>query len=484
MRRFTTKVVTSALVLTVSATWLGPVPASAGPVPGIAPAMVGPVPGTAPAVVGTALAAGAARLAPAAVAPPDTPAGRQLEWLLDVSRRLPVSAAEAAAHLSAGFLAAVPLAEFNAGFAEITGPDGLVLLRWRGDRPDAVEFLVEGDRGVFVGGVTVDAAGLVAGLSVTPFAAAPASWSELDRRLRALAPRVSLLVARLPARSPRCRPVHGIHADRARPLGSGFKLYVLGALAREVAAGRAAWDERLAVRDEWKSLPSGVLQDEPAGTELPLRQYANLMISISDNTATDHLIHRLGRATVARQQERFGLRRPARNAPWLTTREVFTLKLTAYPHLARAYAALPPAGRRFLLGAVVDRLPLPTAEQAEGWTDPRAIDSIEWFASPADICRAFAGLRRQAATPGLSPVATALSLSDGGLWLDPVDWRTTWFKGGSEPGVLTLSYLARSRTGATFVVSAMLSDPRAPIADTAAVELQALVRGGFALAAG
>jgi hypothetical protein len=68
--------------------------------------------------------------------------------------------------------------------------------------------------------------------------------------------------------------------------------------------------------------------------------------------------------------------------------------------------------------------------------------------------------------------------------LDPADWRTTWFKGGAEPGVLTLNYLARTTAGATYVVSAMLSDPAAPIPDTAAGELQALVRGGFALAAG
>jgi hypothetical protein len=208
------------------------------------------------------------------------------------------------------------------------------------------------------------------------------------------------------------------------------------------------------------------------------------MISISDNTAADHLIGRLGRVAVERQQVHFGLSRPRLNTPWLTTRELFTLKLNGWPHLARTYAALPPAGRRLLLRLVVDRRPLPTLAQVQDWTDPRAVDTLEWFGSPADICRAFAGLRRQAATPGLAPVGSALSINDGGLWLDPAGWRTTWFKGGAEPGVLTLNYLARTTTGETFVVSAMLSDPAAPIPNAAAAELQGLVRGGFALAAG
>jgi hypothetical protein len=40
-----------------------------------------------------------------------------------------------------------------------------------------------------------------------------------------------------------------------------------------------------------------------------------------------------------------------------------------------------------------------------------------------------------------------LSLNDDGLQLDPAQWNTTWFKGGSEPGVLTLAFLATTRAG-------------------------------------
>ena len=47
-----------------------------------------------------------------------------------------------------------------------------------------------------------------------------------------------------------CEPVEGVSADTVRPLGSGFKLYVLGALARAVRTGRASWDQQLAIVED------------------------------------------------------------------------------------------------------------------------------------------------------------------------------------------------------------------------------------------
>ena len=66
---------------------------------------------------------------------------------------------------------------------------------------------------------------------------------------------------------------------------------VLAEVAREIASGRRSWNDTLAIRDEWKSLPSGTMQNLPEGTEVTLREAAEAMISISDNTATDHLVH-------------------------------------------------------------------------------------------------------------------------------------------------------------------------------------------------
>lgn len=417
----------------------------------------------------------------AAVTPPQTAVGRQVAWLLDVARRLPASDTEVAAHLSPSLLTSVDADLFNESMALISGSTGLDLLRYQPASATAVRFLLSGNNRTWIGGMSVDDAGMIATLSLALYPDAPTTWTGLRERLAAVAPQVSLLAARIDQRSGACRPVEAIAADRARPLGSAFKLYVLGALAEAVRTGRATWDEPLAIRDEWKSLPSGTMQNLPAGTTLPLRTFANQMISISDNTATDHLIHRLGRGAVERQQFTFGTRDPLANIPLPTTRELFQLKLTDYPKLLREYRRLPRPARSGYLTDVVDPMPLPGAEEAAGWTNPRSIDDVEWFASPKDICSAFSGLRTLAATPGLEPVDQALSINDGGLLLDAGTWRKIWFKGGSEPGVVTLNYLAETTTGQTFVVSAMASDPNTALPNSAVSELQALIRGAFGM---
>ena len=114
--------------------------------------------------------------------------------------------------------------------------------------------------------------------------------------------------------------------------------------------------------------------------------------------------------------------------------------------------------------------------------EPRYVDEIEWFASPDDICRTFAGLQVLSKEPALSPPCpTVLSREVGGIGLDPSAWPTVWFKGGSEPGVLTLGWLATNSDGETFVVEAMVSNPDAALSADSITDLVALARGAFGL---
>jgi hypothetical protein len=106
-------------------------------------------------------------------------------------------------------------------------------------------------------------------------------------------------------------------------------------------------------------------------------------------------------------------------------------------------ASWPPA----LLASTVDRAPLPAVAAAGAWIAPRAVNSLEYFASAIDLCRVYASLAALARRPGLAPIGQVLSLNDDGLQLDPAQRWTTWFKGGSEPGVLTLAFMANTRTG-------------------------------------
>ena len=69
----------------------------------------------------------------------------------------------------------------------------------------------------------------------------------------------------------------------------------------------------------------------------------------------------------------------------------------------------------------------------------------------------------------------------GGVELDPTRWSTVWFKGGSEPGVLTLGYRAVAANGTSYVVVAMVENPESALAPSATLQLVDVVKGAFGL---
>ena len=417
---------------------------------------------------------------------PATPPGAQVRWLLGAIAHPPIPAAAITAHFDQVFLTKIPAAQLNATFARV----GTL-------RPDSVltstsEFVV---LAVSLNGqpeivsLSVDAHGLIDGLRLAaepsqPALPVPTTWAAVDRQVQQAAPQTRLLVARVTGGG--CQTVHAVGATTPAPLGSAFKLYVLDALARAIAAGTVSWDQRLTLTSQLTSLPSGELATEPAGTQVTVLQAAEDMISSSDNTAADLLITLVGRTAVESAAATAGMADPALDTPFLTTRELFVLKLDDWPALASRYLALGPAGRQSMLTGTVDRVPLSalTVAAEKAWTQPRNVGTLEWFASPADICRVYASLAALSRQPGLAPVASILEINNGSLALDPQRWSPVWFKGGSEPGVLTLNYLATTRTGQSYVVSALAANPSAPIPATAAAQLIGAIKGAFTLAAG
>jgi beta-lactamase class A len=426
----------------------------------------------------------AAAAAPAtAVVPPVTPAGVQLGWLIAAMPRLPLSGAQVRAHFDAAFLAQVSPAVLNQAL------QAMVSIRLLAVRLSELSTVVAD---VTIGGagppaqvfLAVDRQGLINWLRISPATAgpSPATWAGVDAALQSAAPQVRLLVADVTGGS--CQPVHGLDPGTAAPLAAVFKLYVLDALGQAVAAGKVGWNQLLTVTAQLKSLPPGELQDEPDGTRVSVLDTAAAMISLSDNTATDMLIHLLGRAAVEAALTRTGMADPALDRPFLTTREIFTLKILRWPALARRYLAAGQAGRRALLAGTVDRAPLPALAAAGDWTAPRAVNSLEYFASASDLCRVYASLAALARRPGPAPIGQLLSLNDDGLQLDPAQWRTTWFKGGSEPGVLTAAFMATTRTGHSYVVTVLAENPSQPINQATAIPvILSAVKAAFTLAA-
>jgi beta-lactamase class A len=425
---------------------------------------------------------------PAAVASlPDTPVGAQARWLFGAVVHPPIPAAAITAHFDKAFLGKVTPAQLNSvlGQVKTLRLDAITL-------STAAELIMT----VTVNGQTqlkvsmaVDSAGLISGLLLQPAGTpsappVPTTWAGVDRQVSSVAPEVRMLVAAVNGNA--CRPIHAIDAGTSAPLGSAFKLYVLDALARAAASGKVSWNQQLTITSQLKSLPSGELQNEPDGTRVSVRQAADDMISVSDNTAANMLTALVGRTAVEQAAAASGMADPGLDVPFLTTRELFVLKLIDWPRLADSYLARSAAGRLAMLTSTIDRVPYSTLTAANpaAWTAPRDIDSLEWFASPTDICHVYASLATMARQPSLAPVAAALQINNGGIGLDPSQWRTVWFKGGSEPGVLTLNYLATTRGGQSYVVSVLAENPAAPIAQTAAaLTLLSAIKGAFELAA-
>lgn len=294
------------------------------------------------------------------------------------------------------------------------------------------------------------------GLLFQPIVPTVTSWRAVDMKLRTLVTSASLYAGTAGGKD-----IHALDATRAGAIGSAFKLYVLGALADAVAKGTASWTEQLAIHESWKSLSSGAMRNEPAGKRFTLRHYAGQMISASDNTAADHRIHRLGRAAVEAQLGKLGHSVPSRNEPFLTTRELFALKLTASAKLRNEFAAAGAAGRRKLLPRV-DALGLKGAMSAP-WPGPVDVDSIEWFASPRNLARAIAVLVARSET-----VRSILAINPG-IQLDPKTWSYAGYKGGSEPGVLSLTWYLVRHDGKAFVLSVVLDDPHRAVDESSAV---------------
>ncbi|MDY7104221.1 MAG: serine hydrolase [Actinomycetota bacterium] len=300
----------------------------------------------------------------------------------------------------------------------------------------------------------------------------PAGNDEAIERLQAQG-EVALLVAR--TGDGECAPLLEVDAERSRPVGSVFKLWVLGAVADTVAAGETAWDAPVTIRDELDSLPSGTTQDVEPGTELSVRELAERMISVSDNTATDHLIDLVGRDAVEAAVADLGHSDPAVNAPFLTTRELFILKFGPDADLRERYVAADEAGRRDLLASEVAAAPLPdlTAAVTEMGEGPRLIEELEWFGSPLDVCRALVGL-----TLGddADPVVREVLAVNPGVPDTTGMWDYLGFKGGSEPGVLAGAWAHETADGATFATIGMVTNDETVIDETEAVQLIAAVR--------
>ena len=152
--------------------------------------------------------------------------------------------------------------------------------------------------------------------------------------------------------------------------------------------------------------PPGISQNWPDRSPVTLHTLATLMISISDNSATDTLIRVIGQDRLAGIVKATGHHKPEELRPFLMTRQASALKMPVHANRRAAFLAAGPAEREDLLAGYDSALTIDSI-------DPRILPS-----KPRHIDQDYFG-----------------------------------YKGGSEPGVLSYNLLLRSKTGKGYAVS-------------------------------
>jgi beta-lactamase class A len=117
---------------------------------------------------------------------------------------------------------------------------------------------------------------------------------DVKARIQTLASAQKDLVAGMFFYNPETGVYIDVGGDKAFSAASTIKLPVLVAFFQAVDAGQVRLDETLVMRKDLVASESGVIQYQPVGTKFSALETADYMITISDNTATNMLIDRLG----------------------------------------------------------------------------------------------------------------------------------------------------------------------------------------------
>ncbi len=214
------------------------------------------------------------------------------------------------------------------------------------------------------------------------------------------------------------------NSDTPYAVGSAFKISVLATLQEEINAKKRNWTDVVNLQEQDKSFPSGTLHHWYVGAPLTLESAAALMISRSDNTATDLLIRTLGRETIESYLVKQGI---VLNQPFLKTRELFYLKSEPYETYAESYRTASREEQLEILEVLAERARPAVSEILVGGDAPYLLEA-EWYFKSQELCKVMA----QVKDLELMHIEPGFVSRDG--------WSKLAYKGGSEPGVLNFSY--------------------------------------------
>ncbi|MGC4251488.1 MAG: serine hydrolase [Sphingobium sp.] len=363
------------------------------------------------------------------------------------------------------FLTAVPVNQWRALTADLRRqygePQSIGSVRQNGPTAGQVEVRYRRATVGFTLVIAPEAPSRVIGLQIVGAKQADDSLIKVIDDFEALPGRTAFAIARLTGSGPQWIATR--EPGRQMATGSSFKLYVLAELARAVEAGERRWSDVIPLAH--KSF-SGRLTAYPAHAPMTLHSLATAMIAESDNSAADTLLIALGREKVDAIVPRTGHAKADDALPLLTTAEAFALKMPANANLRQSYARGTLGQRRALLRDNAGHLDAKAVDIGSVAETPASIDSAEWFASPEDEVALLDWLRRHggealpimAVNPGIAPA-------------DAARWRYLGYKGGSEPGVMAMNFLAQAQDGTWYAVTGSWNNPAARVEEPRFVAL-------------
>lgn len=289
--------------------------------------------------------------------------------------------------------------------------------------------------GEFSFDIAVDSAGLISSLWINPPLIYSASLEDALTKFADLPGQFSVIV------TTNGDVLGDLDSDAPMAVGSSFKLAVLKTLDKLIGAGKLEWDQVVEIEDGWRSLPSGQLQDWPEAAPVTIHSLASLMMSVSDNTATDGLMDLVTRGSLENVSPR--------NRPFLTTREFFQLKRRDAEETRAKFVAGNFDERMRTLSSLSDKA-LP--EIGELNTDP--LLQIEWFFSARELCKLMDDVRHL----DVAQINPGVALKS--------DWDEVAYKGGSDFGALNYTTSVTNKSGDTYCVSATWNNSE-PLDETA-----------------
>lgn len=357
------------------------------------------------------------------------------------------SLSDYSSYFTRGFREQIPFDRLKSVFEAASSEVGqCVSYKVRLKSPDRYELVLNGDKKFDASfSVALDGAtGLVSGL-LYEGASDPSiqigSWRDVEKALSGFDKTGALSTALVTERG---ALQFGYRHQDVFATGSTFKLYLLGALEQSIARGEHRWDEILPLKEEWKSLPSGVMHTWTAGQKVTLYEYAEKMISLSDNTAADHLLYFLGRDSVEGLLPTMGNVHEGFYFPFLSTSELFKLKWAIRPAETQAYLRADLPSRRRILQTLTQIPRARIGSNGVPLSEPTLNDKIEWFGTTVENCKAMLWLAARE-KPQIRAILSKNVPVLGVVGSAESHWAYAGYKGGSEPGVLSMTYVLESK---------------------------------------